>query len=117
MKKVYAFDIAKKAELMQLLESDPYSIDSFARIGYTVREGATLGADKGKIYLYLSADESFVKKAEDRLKHLLSPLKPEEEKHILEKLLKEEEEAEGGFGSIFGTLFYSLHAYSINGRA
>lgn len=102
MKKIYAFDLAKRPDLLKLLEADPYAPDSFARVGYKLREGASLGEDKAKLYLYISADEGFFKKADETLKPLASTLKPEEEKRIHEKILKEEEEAESGFGSIFG---------------
>ncbi|HLC69259.1 MAG TPA: hypothetical protein VJH24_05445 [Candidatus Bilamarchaeaceae archaeon] len=102
MKRIYAFDLNKKAELLKILEADPYAGDSFARIGYKLREGASLGEDKNKLYLYISADDSFIKKADEKLKPLASALKPKDEKHILEKILAEEEAAESGLGNIFG---------------
>lgn len=102
MKKLYAFDASKKGELTKILEAEPYAKDSFARIGYKLREGASLGEDKGKLYLYFSGDDNFAKKADEKLKPLAAELKSEDEKRILEKILKEEEQAEQGLGSIFG---------------
>ncbi len=87
---------------MKALEADSFAPDSFARIGYKLREGASLGEDKEKLYLYISASDENVKKADERLKELAAPLEGEKEKNVLEKILAEEENAESGFGSMFG---------------
>lgn len=102
MKRVYAFDISRRAELTAILETDPYAPDSFARLGYKLREGASLEEDKALVFLYISGDEAFIKKADERLKPLASSLKPEDERRVLDKILKEEEAAESGLGDIFG---------------
>ena len=87
---------------MKVLEADPYKEDSFARIGYKVKDGTTLGEDKEKLYVYISASEDFVKKADEMLKNIASPANEEVQNRVGEKIRKEEEEAESGFGSIFG---------------
>ncbi|MBI2080059.1 hypothetical protein HYT84_04805 [Candidatus Micrarchaeota archaeon] len=102
MKRVYECDNAKKAELTKILEADPYADDSFARVGYKLKDGLVIGHDPKKGYIYISAEEEFFKKAEEKLKPVASRCKVEVEKDIVAKIQKEEEEAESGFGAIFG---------------
>ena len=102
MVRVYECESQKKAEITKLLEAEPYAQDSFARMGYKMKDGSVIGEDKAKTYLFIRADESFLKKADERLKGLASRAKPDVEKRVTEKITKEEEEAESGFGSIFG---------------
>jgi len=102
MKKVYECESSKRAELMKILEADPYAEDSFARIGYKVKDGTVLGQDKAKIYVYLSANEDFVKKADDKLKEIVVHCKGDVETAVIKKITEEEESAESGMGAIFG---------------
>ncbi|MEM2908584.1 MAG: hypothetical protein QW590_00090 [Candidatus Bilamarchaeaceae archaeon] len=102
MERVYEVQQAKKGELKKILEADPYAQDSFARIGYRMRDGASLGESKDVIYVYLSAQPDFIKKADERLKEIAQPLTGEKEKRVIEKIKSEEESAESGLGSIFG---------------
>lgn len=102
MKRVYEFDSKKKGDVNKILEADPYSDDSFARVGYKVKEGSVLGEDKAKNYLYISASDDFFKKADEKLKGLVEHCKPEIEKRIVDKITAEEEAAESGFGNLFG---------------
>lgn len=102
MKRVYECDIAKKGELTKILEADPYAEGSFARIGYKTKEGAIIGEDKTKFYLYISGEDRFLKNAEEKLKGLATRTKEDVEKRIIELIEKEEENAVSGFGEIFG---------------
>lgn len=102
MKRVYECDIAKKKDVVKILEAEPYAEDSFARSGYKTKEGAMIGEDKAKFYIYISADEVFLKKAEEKLKGLVAHAGAEAEKRIVALVEKEEEEAASGFGDIFG---------------
>ncbi|MEW6036583.1 MAG: hypothetical protein AB1529_08285 [Candidatus Micrarchaeota archaeon] len=102
MQRVYECENQKKAELTKLLEADPYADDSFARVGYKLKDGAALGEDNGKTYLYMKASDDFIKKADEKLKAIVKIAPPDVEKRVAEKVVKEEEEAESGFGSIFG---------------
>jgi hypothetical protein len=88
--------------LTKILEADPYAEDSFARVGYKLKDGTVLGEDKAKSYLYIKAAAEFVKKADEKLKDVAKPVASDVEKRVVEKVLKEEEEAESGFGTIFG---------------
>ena len=102
MKKVFGFPIEKKAELIAILETDPYSKTSFARLGYKLKEGAQVGADPKMLYLYVSADESSIKAAEVSVKPLEAAVPKETEKKVSEEVDKEENDAVSGFGDIFG---------------
>jgi hypothetical protein len=100
--RVYECENSKKAALTKILEADPYADDSFARAGYKMKDGSVLGEDKGKVYVYVKASDDFIKKADEKLKDVAAPAPAEVGKRVIGKVLKEEEEAEGGFGSIFG---------------
>ncbi|HLD60128.1 MAG TPA: hypothetical protein VI912_03980 [Candidatus Bilamarchaeaceae archaeon] len=102
MKKVYECDLSKKKEIIKILEADPYEQDSFARIGYKLKDGSSLEEDKTKLYIYFSASNEFLKKADEKLKDLINKINPVVEKRITEKIEKEEENAESGLGDIFG---------------
>lgn len=102
MYRVYECDSAKKAEITKILETDPYAEESFARNGYKIKDGGVLGEDKTKFYVYMSASNEFIKKADEKLKDVAKPAPVEIEKRIIQKVQKEEEEAESGFGSMFG---------------
>lgn len=99
---VYECDSSKKVDVLKILEADPYAQDSFARIGYKVKDGAALGEDKTKTYIYISASGDFIKKAGERLKGVAQHCKEDVEKRIVDKIIAEEESAEAGFGGIFG---------------
>ena len=73
MQRVYECEGGKKAALMKILEADPYSEGSFARVGYKVKDGAMLGEDKAKMYVYVKAADDFVKKADELLKDVAAP--------------------------------------------
>lgn len=102
MYRVYECEISKKAEVTKLLEADPLAEDSFARMGYKMKEGASIDEDKEKLYIYISASEEFLKKTDERLKDIAPPASEEVQKRVGEKIQKEEQQAESGFGSIFG---------------
>lgn len=102
MKRVYECENAKKPELAKTLEADPYAEDSFARIGYKIKDGSVIGHDAKRTYIYMNGTEEFFKNAEPKLNSIASRCKPEVEKDIIAKIEKEEEEAESGFGAIFG---------------
>jgi len=102
MQRIYECDLAKQKDLKKVLEADPYAADSFARVGYKLRDGSSLGEDKGKLFVYISASDEFVKKADERLKDFAKPLAGEAAKRIIGKIVAEEESAESGLGSIFG---------------
>ncbi|MEM2974616.1 MAG: hypothetical protein QW112_03280 [Candidatus Micrarchaeia archaeon] len=96
--RVYVCDAGDKGKLKKIIESDPYAPMSFARKSPQMKE------IDDKVYLYIKAETEFFVSAEERLKELPSIKRAEkaEEQRILEIIHKEEEEAAGGFGNIFG---------------
>jgi hypothetical protein len=102
MKRVFGFPIEKKAELIAILEADPYAETSFARMGYKLKEGAQVGADPKMLYLYVSADEKAIVAAEAKIKPLEAAVPKETEKKVIDEIDKEEDNAVSGFGGMFG---------------
>ena len=102
MYRIYECEVSKKAEITKMLEADPYAEDSFARSGYKIKEGAAVGEDKEKIYIYIKASEDFLKKADERLKDVAKPAPEDVQKRVGSKIESEEERAEAGLGAIFG---------------
>ncbi len=121
--RVYVCDEAEYPALKKALEYDPYldkSLDDeklralkgdkyanviFSRQEYSLREGAALGLEKGKYYLYIKANEDFMRAAEERLAHEFKSVKrapPEAEGKVIALINEEQSRANEGFGSIFG---------------
>jgi len=102
MNRVYECDMEKKKDLTAILEADSLAEDSFARAGYKLKDGKFLEEDEKKCYIYISASDEFIKKADEKLKEIAKPLSGDNEKRVVEKFKKEEEQATSGFGDIFG---------------
>lgn len=101
MDKVYECELSKKNELKKILEAEPYAEDSFARVGYKLKDGTVVGEDKEKTYLCISASEEFFKKTEEKLKDLVKPVEGEVASRILSKIEEEEESVASGV-AMFG---------------
>lgn len=102
MIRVYECNKEKKKELTDILENEPYAEDSFARVGYKVKDGGAIGEEESKTYVYINASEDFIGKADKKLEGTAKPCSEEDEKRIAEKIKSEEEKAQSGLGSIFG---------------
>lgn len=100
--RVYECDLKKKPEISKILEAEPYADDSFARMGYKVKDGEFIGEDKALMFIYIKASDDFLKKADARLHGKAERSKAEIEKRVAEKIQAEEESAEAGLGNIFG---------------
>jgi hypothetical protein len=101
MKRVYECENPKKAQMLKILEADPYADDSFARVGYKVKDGISVGEDKEKTYVYISASEEFMKKADEKLKDVAKPASDEVQKRVEKKISDEEDTVAAGV-SMFG---------------
>lgn len=101
MKRVYECENPKKAQLLKILEADPYADDSFARVGYKVKDGVSVGEDREKTYVYISASDEFLKKADERLKDVAKPASDEVQKRVIKKIEDEEDTVAAGV-SMFG---------------
>lgn len=102
MEKVYECENSKKKELTEILEKDPYAEDSFARVGYKLKDGNAIGQNEKNCYLYIKADEEFLKKTEEKLKDIVKECEEKTANEIIVKIKEEEEQATSGFGDIFG---------------
>ncbi|MEM3227454.1 MAG: hypothetical protein QXR58_00355 [Candidatus Micrarchaeaceae archaeon] len=115
--RVYVCDKADYEKLKNLLEYDPYLDTSlgaeqlaklrgdryaniiFARQSYTIKDGALIGMDAGKYYLYLKAPEEFFQGAEEKLSKEIQSCKradAETERKIIS--IVEEDESKGNYG-------------------
>jgi len=101
MEKVYECDNEKKGELKKLLEADPYSEGSFARAGYKLKDGMMIGEDEKKVYLFISASEEFLKKADGMLKDLAKPASEDIASRVIAKIKEEEDTVASGV-AMFG---------------
>ncbi len=120
---VYECDASEANELKKFIEYDPYldkSLDDealkklnsdreaniiFSRQEFSMRDGTSLGLSKEKFYLYINANDDFLKGADTKLKKKFKSLKraskTEEEKFI--SVVEEEHNAgNAGIGAIFG---------------
>ncbi|MFA5929653.1 MAG: hypothetical protein WC861_02120 [Candidatus Micrarchaeia archaeon] len=110
MNLVFEVPNASKAKLVALLEADPYGKPCFSRNGYKVKDGAHMGQDKEKCYVFMRATDEFAIFARGKLKGLVDAegkelaveSKPEVVAAVAKIIEEEESNAEVGFGAIFG---------------
>ncbi len=120
---VYELDAAESSELKKFLEYDPYLDKSlgeealkklhddkltnviFSRQEYSLREGSALGLDEKKCYLYLKANNDFLKLADEKLKKSFKSVKrttKEQEEKFIAVVEDEQNRGNAGIGAIFG---------------
>ncbi len=105
MKYLFAVDAANYAALKKLVESDPMAEESFARLGFILKAGESMaGGEKGKYYLYFSADEGLGGKLAAQVKAIPSAVEVTgSAKDALVAVIEGEQDAAAeGFGAIFG---------------
>jgi hypothetical protein len=108
----FVFEVpnASKAKLIALLEADPYGKPCFSRNGYKVKDGTQVKQDREKCYVFMRASDEFAVFAREKLKGLFDAdgkelaveSKPEVVAAISKVIEEEENNAEQGFGAIFG---------------
>ena len=107
---VFEIPIADKAKLIALLEADPYGKPCFSRNGYKVKDGVQANQDREKCYVFMRATDEFAVFARGKLKELVGAdgkelaveSKPEVVAAVAKVIEEEENNAEVGFGAIFG---------------
>ena len=78
-------------------------INEFARAGYTLRDGKSMGFKDEANYLYIKAEEEFFKMNEPKiLIDGVKKLEGEEFEKIKQEMEKEADDAAIGVGAIFG---------------
>ena len=98
-------DKSKTPEQLAEIKKDENATVIFARQDYWIKDGITLGLDREKSYLVLSAMDSFLEKAELKLKESIPSIKradAEIEAKVVAQIDKERNESESGLGMIFG---------------
>jgi len=77
--------------------------NEFARAGYTLRDGKTMGFTEEGNYLYIKTDDDFFKRNEKQiLIDGVKLLEGEEFEKVKKEIDKESEGAETGMGAVFG---------------
>lgn len=120
---VYECDASEANELKKFIEYDPYLDKSlgeealkklnsdkeaniiFSRQEFSLRDGASLGLSKEKSYLYINANDDFLKGADEKLKKNFKSLKrapKEEEEKFISVVEEEHNEGNAGISTIFG---------------
>ncbi|MCL5008025.1 MAG: hypothetical protein M1562_02130 [Candidatus Marsarchaeota archaeon] len=121
--RVYACDRSESAALERMLKYDPAldnTIDAkrlmeiqndrytgviFARQQYDLREARAFGISSDIYYLYISANEDFLNRAEIRFAHDFKSVKradKESEAKVISFIREEESRGNAGIGAIFG---------------
>jgi len=110
MKSVFEAPMGKKADLVKLMDADPYgelslapfTKMSFARLGYKLKEGVQVGEDKEKLYLLFRGADDYLPFVKMKLEGLAVQSSPELTARVVAKVEDEESGAEQGMGAIFG---------------
>ncbi len=104
MKFAFLIEQKKKKELDALLAADPYAKDSFATIGFVLKESKPIGLKGGFYVVYFKTeDDAIAKVLSSKLTALEGKkLDGEDEKKVFDAIEQEENNATQGFGAIFG---------------
>lgn len=104
-RKAFEESEAKRAEFLKKLSEDEYADLIFKRQEYSIRDGAASGLDQGKSYIYISAADEFLDRAEKLFAEKFKSVKrapKEQEDKLLATIKDEKEKGNAGFGAIFG---------------
>ncbi len=99
---------AKEKEIAQALDrlkNDKETNIIFARQDYQLKDGISLGLDREKSYLYLSANDLFLDGADAKLKKNFKSIQradAETEQKVIGMIEEEKSRADAGMGLIFG---------------
>jgi hypothetical protein len=102
MIRIYYVASEKFKDAKKLLEENPYAEDSFAHAGYTLKDSKDYGFKASGYYIYIDANEDFIKKADARLRGLADVVEGKEFEGVKARIDEEQRNAISGFGSIFG---------------
>lgn len=104
MKFAFILEQKKKKELDALLAADPYAKDSFATIGFVLKESKPLGLKGGFYVVYFKTEnDAIATTLSSKLQALEGKrLEGEDEKKVFDAIEQEENNATQGFGAIFG---------------
>ncbi|MCL5011356.1 MAG: hypothetical protein M1594_00455 [Candidatus Marsarchaeota archaeon] len=98
---LFYFEKSKFKDLNRVLTSDPYADNSFARVGYTLKDGGSINEKEGS-YVYFKTDGEIGIKLSKKLLEINGiEVGGVEKEGILKKINEQEQNAIEGFGSIF----------------
>lgn len=102
-KYVFAFAGVDAGKLKAVLEGDSLADISFARIGYVLRDGKSLGIDAGQV-VFFKAEPDAAKILIEKLKVLASfkEVAGADKEKVISAIEGAEDDAAAGFGNIFG---------------
>lgn len=98
-------DKSKSDEEISKLKDDKEANLIFARQDYSIKDGISMGLDREKSYLCISANQEFLERGEEKLKKSIEGLQRADEKDehkVIEVIETERNESEQGLGAIFG---------------
>ncbi|MDE1860898.1 MAG: hypothetical protein KGH72_04255 [Candidatus Micrarchaeota archaeon] len=98
-------DKSLSEEQLNTIRKDEQANVIFARQDYQIKDGLSLGLERERCYLIISATDDFLDKADKKLKASVPGIKrvdPELEKRIVATVEDERHESEQGLGMIFG---------------
>jgi len=115
MIRIYKIEPKVLAEVKKVLEEQErmeetggekkFIINEFAREGYSLRDGKSMGFKEEGAYLYIKSNEDFFKKNEPKImKEGVKKLMGKEFERVRKEMEKEEDDAATGVGAIFGNL-------------
>ena len=105
MEYVYMVEGRDYGKLKTIVEGGTLDKDSFATVGYTLRESKAMGLKGGNYILHFRAEDAeLAEKLKEKLKPVESAkeLDGTEKQDIISKIQAEEDSATSGFGNIFG---------------
>lgn len=103
---VYSVPAERQGALKKVLDEEPYAKDSFASVGYVLKESSAVGLKGGRYVVYFKCDETDkIVKFKERLARVeggVEELTGEEKQIAINSISSQEDGAASGFGSIFG---------------
>ncbi len=92
-------------EQLSKIKDDEQANIIFARQDYSIKDGISLNLDTKKYYLYISANDEFLEKADKKLKNSIKSIEradSDTESKVIGIIEGERQQSEQGLGAIFG---------------
>jgi len=102
MIRIYYVSSEKFKDAKKILEENPYAEDSFAHVGYMLKDAKDYGFRPNGYYVHIGSSEEFIKVADGKLKDVAEITKEKEFDGVKAKIEEEQNNAISGFGSLFG---------------
>ena len=94
--------LEEQERIEQVGEEKKIIINEFAREGYSLRDGKSMGFKEEGAYLYIKSNDDFFKKNEPRImKEGVKKLEGQDFEKVKKEMEKEEDDAAVGVGAVF----------------